>query len=139
MTSQISDLVRESEFVTPACDDVQTVHEFVEQGSHPSQREVRRREVWIRDPNALGRGASGHVWLERLQGSPRHEPVTRAVKQISVMVRHRRGTARVNREEYTRELEAIMKFSQQKVSRDVLHPMYLMGPLSDRSLLLCFL
>ena len=120
MASQPSDLVRDSEFVTLSCDDRQTIHEFVEEGWHPSQREVRRREIWIRDPNALGSGASGQVWREQLQGTPRQQPKMRAVKQILVTIRHRRGTARVNREEYTRELEAIMKFSQKKVSFSVI-------------------
>jgi hypothetical protein len=74
---------------------------------HSQQRRIREQERWQRTKH-LGSGSFGVVWLETCtEGSSSGR--VRAVKEIV------KGTASVT-VVYSRELEAIAKFSQEKVS-----------------------
>jgi len=64
-------------------------------------------ERWERGRN-LGTGSFGTVWLEKLIAENSEEKY-RAVKEI------RKGVQRSKAIDYSRELEAIAKFSHQKV------------------------
>lgn len=80
--------------------------EHVSYTSGPSARLVRTRERWVRDgPKAfLGQGAYGTVYRERCGDN------VRAVKEIRKFVQSGEEI------DFTRELEAVMKFSHRKVS-----------------------
>jgi hypothetical protein len=66
-------------------------------------------ECWERGRN-LGTGSFGTVWLEKLI-TENGEEKYRAVKEI------RKGVQRSKAIDYSRELEAIAKFSHQKVQK----------------------
>lgn len=71
----------------------------------------RKREVWTRCPNPIGRGGQGLVWLEQQvddHGQTKSTTRMRAVKQIQT-----RKPGLVVKECF-RELEAMAKFSQAK-------------------------
>ncbi|ETS83229.1 hypothetical protein PFICI_05105 [Pestalotiopsis fici W106-1] len=72
------------------------------------QRKVRVDEVWCRK-RRIGDGTYGRVWLESCTEGPQAGEL-RAVKEISKIQANNAET------DYTRELEAIMKFSQTKAS-----------------------
>lgn len=101
----ISDLVRDSKLETKFYPGY-TQHVYYVSGATPRQRKVRKEERWERGRN-LGAGAFGIVWLEKFvteNAEVRH----RAVKEI------RKTVQRPKAADYSRELEAIAKFSHSK-------------------------
>jgi hypothetical protein len=102
---QLPDLVRDTELRTQF-ESPYTIHEFLEA---PHSLTPVRREIWKR-VKTIGRGGFSYVCLEEcVQGHAEHTPQTRAVKVIS----SKQGADVVS---YSRELEAVAKFSQMKVS-----------------------
>lgn len=82
-------------------------HTFYESGTSAQERHVQKEEVWERKQK-LGKGAYGTVYLVHAQGNLQK---TRAIKKI------RKSITDDEDFDYIRELEAIIKFSHQKVSR----------------------
>lgn len=72
-----------------------------------SGRRTIRQDIWVREKK-LGHGGYGIVWLERNNESSQGRAALRAVKELRV--HGSRGG------DYIRELEALAKFSQEKVS-----------------------
>jgi hypothetical protein len=102
----IPDLVRDSKLETTFYGEY-IQHVYHVSGSTPRQRKVRKEELWARD-KSLGTGASGTIYLEKSiteNGEIQH----RAVKEIRKRA-HESGAI-----DYSRELEAIAKFSHPKV------------------------
>ncbi|EGU84762.1 hypothetical protein FOXB_04726 [Fusarium oxysporum f. sp. conglutinans Fo5176] len=100
---QLPELVRDTElrtrFETPY-----TIHEFLE---GPYSLAPARREVWKR-LKTIGQGGFSYVCLEEcVQGHAEDTPQTRAVKVIS-------SRQDADAMSYSRELEAVAKFSQKK-------------------------
>ena len=104
----ISDLVRDSKLETKFCLGY-TQHVYHVSGGTPRQRKMRMEERWERGRN-LGTGGFGTVWLEKLV-TENGEEKYRAVKEI------RKDMQRSEAISYSRELEAIAKFSHQKVQK----------------------
>jgi hypothetical protein len=102
----VSDLVRDSKLETKFCLEY-TQHIYHVAGDNPRQRKMRIEERWKRGRN-LGTGSFGTVWLEKLV-TENGEEKYRAVKEI------RKGVQLPKAIDYSRELEAIAKFSHQKV------------------------
>ncbi len=110
MMADLPDLVRDSKLFTTRCDGQVTVHEYQDGVRRRWQRPVPRLEQWDRDPNPIGRGGFGEVWLERQRDNRDQPPrAFRAVKEIAITDK------RVKMSDYLRELEAILKFSHDKV------------------------
>ncbi|KAJ0415354.1 kinase-like domain-containing protein [Aspergillus carlsbadensis] len=108
--SPLSDLVRDSLLATtfPGIGSSETVHVYHER-SLRERRQVARSEHWIRR-GRIGQGGFASVWREERadqSASDREKPAMRAVKEINLQ-------GRAGRVDYTRELEAIAKFSQRK-------------------------
>jgi hypothetical protein len=103
---RLLDLVHDSKIDTELLGTC-TKHVFYISGCSPRERRICTEERWIRD-GFLGQGAYGVVYKEKLEDSEVNK--LRAVKEIR---------KRVAGEEldYTRELEAIVKFSHPKVGR----------------------
>lgn len=95
-----------------------THHVVFESDDTPGQRVRRQRkeESWERVKH-LGKGGGGSVWLEHCL-SVGSKPKTRAVKAIP------KESSLSQTIDYTRELEAIAKFSQAKVRLLVLISAY---------------
>ncbi|KAM3510134.1 hypothetical protein MY10362_000173 [Beauveria mimosiformis] len=72
--------------------------------SSSTTRQRSREETWVR-VKELGRGAFGKVYLERCEDSKGRK--SRAVKRIRKIISG-------HKVDYTRELEAVMKFSHEK-------------------------
>lgn len=107
--SLATDLVRDSRLVTQVLNDDVCVHTHYESDPRSRKRAVPRLEYWQRH-KIIGRGSYGSVRLEKCVKGQRNGLEMRAVKQLS--------TARSPHSQpldYTRELEAIAKFSQAKV------------------------
>jgi len=104
---RIPDLVRDSRLETQFHSE-RTEHIYYESGLTARQRTVRREECWKLE-RFIGRGSYGTVWLEQCVEGER-EIKLRAVKQIP---KARQSPKPID---YTRELEAIAKFSHRKVS-----------------------
>jgi hypothetical protein len=102
----ISDLVRDSKLET-RFHGKYTQHVYYVSGVTSRQRKVRKEERWARD-KSLGNGASGTVYLEK-SITENGEVQYRAVKEI------RKSTHESGAIGYSRELEAIAKFSHSKV------------------------
>lgn len=84
-------------------------------GFSARERRIRVREVWDVGSN-LGRGSFGSVRVETCRPSPPlfnngREPRRRAVKVISKAIPNQ------GRWDYLKELEAVVKFSHERVSR----------------------
>jgi hypothetical protein len=107
---RIPDLVRDSKLDTRFHSGY-TSHVYYESGPTALERVIPREEHWKRVKN-IGRGAYGNVWLEQCVKGQAHVE-WRAVKQIS---KPRQPVKLMN---YNRELEAIAKFSHQKVSTSI--------------------
>lgn len=104
--ARLPDLVRDSKLETHFLSGVETVHTYHESDPTSRRRLVPRSEHWQRE-RKIGRGGFGSVWVEKCTKGHRNIEV-RAVKQIEID----HGSARID---YNRELEAIAKFSHQKV------------------------
>jgi serine/threonine protein kinase len=105
MSQHRSDLIRDSKLET-AFADGDTVHSFRSSNSSAGQRRRRTQERWTRE-SQLGSGSFGTVWLEKcVEGQKLGQ--LRAVKEILKP----EGTRTID---YERELEAIAKFSHEKV------------------------
>jgi len=96
----VSDIVRDSKLETEFCSGY-TQHAYSRAGATLSQRRIRTEERWVRE-RLLGTGGYGTVWLEKLI-TGNEEGTNRAVKVIRKPV------------DYSREIEAIAKFSHPKV------------------------
>ncbi|KAF2663024.1 kinase-like protein [Lophiostoma macrostomum CBS 122681] len=101
----VSDLVRDSKLKTYITGDV-TRHVIESSGRHPRQRRVRKEQTWRR-AGRLGEGAFGTVWKEVLEAGE-SDIKARAVK----VVRKRENRSKLVN--YSKELEAIAKFSHPK-------------------------
>lgn len=106
-TALTSDLVRDSKLDASVNGDV-TRHVIEVAGRTARQRKVRQEQLWERVEN-LGEGAYGTVWLEKLV-SGECSVSERAVKIMKKQVQKSKTI------DYSRELEAIAKFSHPKVS-----------------------
>lgn len=98
----LSDLVRDSEFAQTTVHGKVTRHVFARSGRNSRQRKIWEEQRW-QQVALLGKGFHGDVWKETLVLGSKG-PQVRAVKVI-------RKTG-----QYGRELEAIAKFSQEKVN-----------------------
>jgi hypothetical protein len=103
-----SDLVRDSKLPTSVRDGI-TRHVIESSGRDRRHRRVRRDQRWQK-LETLGQGAFGIVWKEELVGGE-SDVKERAVKMI-----WKTTGKKNNRVDYSRELEAIAKFSRSKVS-----------------------
>ena len=102
--THISDLVQLSKLETQFLGPGYTQHVQDVPGSTPSQRKVRKEEIW-KSERELGRGGFGVVKLEGcIQGDS--EGRLRAVKKVP----------KLEGRDYYRELEAVALFSHSKVS-----------------------
>lgn len=101
-----SDLVRDSKIETEFSDSCFR-HVFYDTGESAKQRRVRREERWVRR-NFVGRGAYGSVYLEQC--------VTGTSKKIRAVKEVKKSVVAGQELDYVRELEAVAKFSHQKVS-----------------------
>lgn len=73
----------------------------------------KRREVWKRAEQPIGRGAFGEIWAEDcIEGQEPGGPTRRAVKSMRLISQ---GELRLDVYDYSRELEALAKFSRPKV------------------------
>jgi len=101
----VSNLVKDSKLRTNL-DSELTTHTFLESTSVAGRRGRRREreEIWKKKRH-LGIGIFGTVWLEECIS----EDKLRAVKEVSKSAPGSRSM------DYNRELEAIARFSQQKV------------------------
>jgi len=104
--SNLPEIVRDALLETEI-DKAETRHTYITSDVPAGHRRVRVTDTWLRDKH-LGSGSFGTVWLEKcVEGS--QESQCRAVKGI-----RKRVTGSVA--ECRRELEAIFKFSQEKVT-----------------------
>lgn len=79
----------------------------------PGAPRNKRREVWKRAKDPIGIGAFGEVWREEcVEGDEPGAASMRAVKSLRLISR---GELRLDVSDYSRELEALAKFSQPKV------------------------
>jgi hypothetical protein len=106
MSAPLSDLVLDSKLQAEAFDDHTLQTNYI---SNPSTRErrVRVEEKWQRTKK-LGSGSHGVVWLEKCLSGPNSGQL-RAVKEL------RKDASHESTLDYRRELEAIAKFSQERV------------------------
>jgi len=102
----VSDLVRDSKLETTIYEKY-TQHIYHIAGANPRQRKVRKEECWERHRH-LGSGSFGAVWLEKSITDSGEEKY-RATKEI------KKGSRESEVINYSRELEAIAKFSHEKV------------------------
>jgi hypothetical protein len=102
MDDNLSDVVRDSKLRT-RYEKPHTIHLFDDPDSPPFS--ARRREQWKKD-RTIGHGGQGRVVLQTCTGGSRGY-TQRAVKMIPLQEGGRRR--------YLRELEAILKFSHDKV------------------------
>jgi hypothetical protein len=102
----VSDLVRDSKLQADVSRG-STIHSFVEAGQN--RRRISRQEVWQHEKH-LGQGSYGQVWLEKCTAGKSIGEL-RAVK----MIRKKPNASTIR--DYNRELEAVAKFSNPKVSK----------------------
>ncbi|KAH7170890.1 kinase-like domain-containing protein [Dactylonectria macrodidyma] len=103
--NSLPDLVRDSKLNTRFLPDGTTQHTvYVTPGHASRRRKTRVEETWQRECE-LGNGTFGHVWLERCRSGPSTGSV-RAIKEMQLD-----PSMRVD---YSRELEAMTKFSHDK-------------------------
>lgn len=99
--SGLSDIVRDWKIETEVCNEYIT-HIFYESGSSARERHIRKEEQWKRQ-KVLGEGGYGRVYLEKCVQGDKQDKL-RAVKEI-----------KSQDFKYSRELDAIIKFSHYKV------------------------
>ncbi|KAK4224042.1 Serine/threonine-protein kinase RAD53, partial [Podospora fimiseda] len=100
---EASEVVRDLELKTIKRKDC-TTHIFYERGTSATDRKRELREKWT-PVRPLGNGAFGSVWLEQCDNMVRRDvPNVRAVKKIKISPSI----------DFTRELEAIAKFSHNR-------------------------
>ncbi|KAL0937138.1 calcium/calmodulin-dependent protein kinase type 1B [Colletotrichum truncatum] len=103
-----SDLVQESKLETIFFP-TYTEHTFYKRGASGREWRIRVQEQWQRE-RRLGQGAYGTVWLETCdRPAKKNGPAVRAVKEIPLDPSTSEGI------DYYQELEAVMKFSQDRV------------------------
>jgi hypothetical protein len=100
----VSDLVKDSKLDTQFKGGL-TVHVSYVSGASSRQRKIRKEETWRR-LKQLGSGAYGTVWLE-------NESTEQKVRAVKTIRKQADGSTPID---YSRELEAIAKFSHVKVS-----------------------
>ena len=105
MNFRATDLVRDSELTTRFGDGT-VQHIYYVSNRNARQRRIRIEETWRRE-RELGNGTFGRVWLETCVSGTKTGEV-RAVKEVS---KNAASTAI----DYGRELEAIAKFSHDRV------------------------
>ncbi|KXG52030.1 uncharacterized protein PGRI_083140 [Penicillium griseofulvum] len=103
--SKVPDWVLDSKLETYFRSKYETVHTYYEQESL-SRRPIKKTVHWQREKK-IGSGGFGEVWLERCTKGNNHGYQVRATKKMEV--RHQI--------DYSRELEAIAKFSHSKYER----------------------
>jgi hypothetical protein len=103
-----SDLIQDSKLDT-WFDSGFTVHVYQEVSTSSGRKVELRKEYWRR-VSLVGAGSYGRVWLEKCVQGHRDVEI-RAVKQVSI-----RPLGTGTHIDYGRELEAIAKFSHNKVS-----------------------
>lgn len=103
-----SDLIKDSRLDTQFGEDGTRHTQYVSSRA-AGQRRIRNVELWKRE-RRLGSGTYGTVWLESCH-SGRRQGQFRAVKEI------RKAPIMVSSLDYSRELEAVIKFSHEKVGR----------------------
>jgi len=101
----LSDLVRDSK-LEAAVSNTGTLHVIHWSSRSARRRRVRIEERWLRD-GCLGRGAFGTVYRERCEHGGQVK--LRAVKEI------KKSVVAGEEIDYTRELEAVAKFSHDRV------------------------
>jgi hypothetical protein len=108
--ARLPDLVQDSKLETyflPSGDgSVQTVHAYYE--PDPTSRRRPVEHYWQRQ-RKIGGGSSASVWLEKCTKGGHGDVEVRAIKQIEI----RRHSGQML--DFSRELEAIAKFSDRKV------------------------
>lgn len=104
----MSDLVNEAKLPTKLGPDDTWIHTFLESTSASGRRPRRREreEIWKKKRH-LGIGIFGTIWLEECESGDQSK--LRAVKEV------RKYAPGLKEVDYSRELEAIAKFSQQRV------------------------
>jgi hypothetical protein len=108
---KISDLVLDSKLETSFLSDGNHVsHTYITSGRKLRHRAVKNEETWRRKKR-LGTGTYGTVWLEEFVPEAYAEGRFRAVKEIA-----KGFDSSVSDADYYRELEAIAKFSHDKVA-----------------------
>lgn len=103
-----TDLVKDSKLRTAYRDGI-TRHVIETSDRRQGHRRIKKDQRWQRVGALLGEGAFGIVWKETLVGGE-SDVKDRAVKRI------RKRVTNSNSLDYSRELEAIAKFSRGKVS-----------------------
>jgi hypothetical protein len=111
-----NDFVRDSELATEILSEELCVHTIHESDHLSGSRGAPRLEYWQRH-KIIGRGSYGSVRLEKCVKGRRDSQV-RAVKQITIA-----GLPQAKSLDYSRELEAIAKFSQPKVCSAIVMPL----------------
>lgn len=106
MAEGMSDLVHDTRLETTVIGN-QTIHTKYVSNPATGQRRERLEETWERTKE-LGRGSFGVVWLEKCTSGPSSGKVW-AVKEL------RKAPGNISFSNYSRELEAIAKFSQERV------------------------
>ncbi|KAN0067515.1 WD40-repeat-containing domain protein [Elaphomyces granulatus] len=108
--ARLPDLVRDSKLETHFLP-VETIHTYHESDPTSQRRLISRSEHWQRQ-RKIGGGSSASVWLEKCTKGGHRDVEVRAIKQIEI--HQHSGRILVD---YSRELEAIAKFSHPKYQR----------------------
>ncbi|KAF2967847.1 hypothetical protein GQX73_g5786 [Xylaria multiplex] len=109
-----SDLVQDLRLETSISPDGDTQHTYMHSEPDSGERAVLVTENW-KQSRLLGRGGFGSVWLETCISGPRQGEF-RAVKEIKKQDISADFTI-----DYSRELQAVAKFSHRKVARPDIH------------------
>ncbi|KIX02554.1 uncharacterized protein Z518_08495 [Rhinocladiella mackenziei CBS 650.93] len=125
MMDRRSDLIRDSE-LDALFNTEFTVHTYREASASWGGRVVQRQEYWRR-VSRIGRGAYGSVWLGKCVRG-RQDIEWRAVKQVST-----KPLSSGRRIDYSRELEAIAKFSHHKYVHRFVESFGWTSPLSEEA------
>lgn len=112
-----TDLVKDSKLKT-AFRDGCICHVLETSDPRRDRRRIRLKQRWQRG-ETLGEGAFGIVWKETLVGGEGESEIQdRAVKRIQKKIRNSYDV------DYTRELEAIAKFSRGRVGPRLVVPLW---------------